>query len=49
MGATLIALVPTLFLIRIERRAKSAAANEQPQALPADPGVAEEPVLVESV
>ncbi len=42
MGATLIALLPTLLLARIER---IAARDEQPAALPADPGVVEEPVL----
>jgi hypothetical protein len=44
MGATLVALVPTLFLMRIERRARMGAVDLRP-ALPADPGVVEEPIL----
>ena len=42
MGATLIALIPTLLLARIERIARR---EQTPAALPADPGVVEEPVL----
>jgi EmrB/QacA subfamily drug resistance transporter len=44
MGATLVALVPTLFLMRIERRARMTAVD-LPAALPVDPGVVEEPIL----
>jgi EmrB/QacA subfamily drug resistance transporter len=49
MGATLVALVPTLVLVRIERRRAAAPApvpvHDVPAALPANPGVSEEPVL----
>jgi EmrB/QacA subfamily drug resistance transporter len=45
MGATVVALVPTLLLARIERRGTAPAPAERPLALPADPGVTEEPVL----
>jgi EmrB/QacA subfamily drug resistance transporter len=45
MGATLVALIPTLSLARIERRARLTAAADAPAALPADPGVVDEPVL----
>ncbi len=44
MGVTLVALVPTLALARIERINARAAAAEAEQ-LPSDPGVTREPVL----
>ena len=43
MGATIIALVPTLLLAQIERLNRRA--ERERQGLPADPGVTEEPVL----